>query len=246
MEVYIGLDDTDDIDSRGTGFLARQLGASLRQAGLAEVRGITRHQLLVSPRIPYTSHNSAACLAGQVLEADRDRAAAHCRDFLLAHSAPGADAGLCLATRREVEDAVVTFGERAKREVLSAEEALDLGARCGLLLQGLTGTGLGVIGALAGVGLCGGGNDGRFLWLEGLRELSGVHRAGDLLDQMPIAVIRTLQGGEVPPADLVEVGPWPRPLLSGGKAVLLVEETHGDESCQWRVLAKESVKHLSA
>lgn len=246
MEVYIGIDDTDAPDSRGTGFLARQLGVSLRQAGLVQVEGITRHQLLVSPRIPYTSHNSAACLAGRLEEADRDRAAAHCRDFLLAHSAPGSDAGLCLAARQEMDAAVVSFGERAKREVLSAEEALDLGARCGLLLQGLTGTGLGVIGALAGVGLCCGGDDGRFLWLEGLRELSGVHRAGDLLEQVPIAAIRTLQGEEVPPADLVEVGPWPRPLLSGGKAILLAEEAIGDESYQWRVLAKESVKHLSA
>lgn len=246
MQVYIGLDDTDDLDSRGTGFLARQLGASLRQAGLAEVVGVTRHQLLVSPRIPYTSHNSSACLTAVLGEADRDRAAAHCREFLLAHSAPEADAGLCLAARPEVEAAVVAFGGRAKREVLSADEALDLAARCGLLLQGLTGTGLGVIGALAGVGLCRGGDDGRFLWLEGLRELNGIHRAGDLMDRVHIAAIRTLQGEEVPPADLVEVGPWLRPLLRGGKAVLLVEEAVGDESCQWRVLAKESVKHLSA
>lgn len=246
MEVYIGVDDTDNIDSRGTGFLARQLGASLRQAGLAEVGGITRHQLLVSPRIPYTSHNSAACLAGRLREADREGVAAHCRDFLLAHSAPGADTGMCLAAHSEVSAAVVAFGQRAKRAVLSADEALALGARCGLLLEGLTGTGLGVIGALAGVGLCCGGEDGRFLWLEGLRELSGVYRAGDLLDQVPIAAIRTPQGKEVPPSGLVEVGPWPRPLLSGGQAVLLVEEAVGDEGCQWRVLAKESVKHLSA
>lgn len=246
MEVYIGVDDTDARDSRGTGFLARQLGASLRQAGLAEIRGITRHQLLVSPRIPYTSHNSAACLAGRLREADRVEAAAHCRDFVLAHSAPGSDAGLCLTARPEVSEAVLAFGARAKREVLSGEEALDLGARCGLLLQGLTGTGLGVIGALAGVGLCCGGEDGRFLWLEGLRELNGVYRADVLKELVPIAAVRTLQGEEIPPSDLVEVGTWPRPLLKGGGAVLLVEEKTSDENCQWRVLDKESVKHLSA
>jgi len=36
---------------------ARQLGERLAADGLAEVDGITRHQLLIDPRIPYTSHN---------------------------------------------------------------------------------------------------------------------------------------------------------------------------------------------
>jgi hypothetical protein len=246
MEIFIGLDDTDDLDSRGTGFLARQLGAGLHQAGLAQVEGVTRHQLLVSPRIPYTSHNSAACLSARLGGVDRERVGAYCRQFLLAHSAQGADAGLCVAAREEVDGEVLAFGVRAKKEVLEEGEALDLAGRCGLLLEGLTGTRLGVIGALAGVGLRSGGEDGRFLWLPGLRELSGVHCAAKLRDQLSLGAIRTLGGEEVPPSGLVEVGPWPRPLLRGGEAVLFVEEVRGDERCQWRVLDKEPLKNLSA
>jgi hypothetical protein len=58
--IYIGLDDTDNKTSRGTGRLARAIAESLAER--YAVRGITRHQLLVDPRVPYTSHNSSATL----------------------------------------------------------------------------------------------------------------------------------------------------------------------------------------
>ncbi|WP_041355139.1 hypothetical protein [Nitrosococcus halophilus] len=62
---FIGIDDTDNRESRGTGYRARTLGAQLEEKGLAILEGVTRHQLLVSPAIPYTSHNSAACYSYQ-------------------------------------------------------------------------------------------------------------------------------------------------------------------------------------
>ncbi len=58
--IYIGLDDTDNDDSRGTGRLARAIAGSL--SARFPVRGVSRHQLLVDPRIPYTSHNSSATI----------------------------------------------------------------------------------------------------------------------------------------------------------------------------------------
>ncbi len=54
--IYVGLDDTDNKTSRGTGYLARMVAASLSDR--FKVWGVTRHQLLVDPRVPYTSHNS--------------------------------------------------------------------------------------------------------------------------------------------------------------------------------------------
>ena len=62
MRYLIGVDDTDNLESRGTGHRVRQLANCLAQQELAQPLGITRHQLLVDPRIPYTSHNSSACL----------------------------------------------------------------------------------------------------------------------------------------------------------------------------------------
>ena len=62
MKILIAIDDTDNLESRGTGFRARELGLSLMQNGLANLISVTRHQLLFDRRIPYTSHNSSASL----------------------------------------------------------------------------------------------------------------------------------------------------------------------------------------
>ena len=58
--VFIGLDDTDTLESRGTGHLARQVAAVLSSDCF--VLGVTRHQLLLDSRVPYTAKNSSAAV----------------------------------------------------------------------------------------------------------------------------------------------------------------------------------------
>ena len=61
MKKYLGFDDTDVYDaSYGTGKLVCWLVEKLPRPCRAE--GVVRQQLLVHDVIPYTSHNSAACL----------------------------------------------------------------------------------------------------------------------------------------------------------------------------------------
>jgi hypothetical protein len=69
----------------------------------------------------------------------------------------------------------MVFAQRAKLKVLSIREAQQTAADTGVQLMGLTRTSGGIIGALAGLGLRRAGEDGRFLWLPSLRELSGVY-----------------------------------------------------------------------
>ena len=76
--LFIGLDDTDTLESRGTGHLARQIAAAL--ASDHTLLGVTRHQLLVDPRVPCTRNNSCAAI---VLNGDGNVDA----ESLLAHVA---------------------------------------------------------------------------------------------------------------------------------------------------------------
>jgi hypothetical protein len=99
-------------------------------------------------------------------------------------------------------------------------------------------------GSLATVGLRAAGNDGRFLWLTGLRELSGIYTPDQLRRATPIDLIQTIAGVDAPSTDRNVVGEWVRPLLKRGHAVLLVEEAQHDEY-EWRVIAKDVVKQLS-
>ena len=66
--LLICMDDTDSLDSPGTGEVLEELLARLAEEGLGRGSFITRHQLLVHPDIPYTSHNSSMC--SQVVAAD--------------------------------------------------------------------------------------------------------------------------------------------------------------------------------
>ena len=65
MKIFLGFDDTDTPDSdRGTGKLARGFENAIPYE--CRLHGVVRLQLLVDDNIPYTSHNSAACLAIEV------------------------------------------------------------------------------------------------------------------------------------------------------------------------------------
>jgi hypothetical protein len=239
MNLLIGIDDTDNLESRGTGYRVRQLANWLAENQVAVPRGITRHQLLVDPQIPYTSHNSSACLS---VESDSALLVWDaCREYLLRESAPGSDAGLCLATTEAVDKSVMRFGHRAKLEVLNMSEAKQIAAKSQLRLAGLTGTGGGIIGALAGVGLHRAGEDGRFLWLPGLRELRGAHPVAQICATSYIDRVCTLDGVDLTPETLVDVGEWVRPVLRNGKSTLYVEE-HNHE---WHILSRERIKNLS-
>jgi hypothetical protein len=213
----------------------------LAQKNLAQVLGITRHQLLVSPEIPYTSHNSSACLLLVASPEKEKEIWDTCCDFLLTESAPGSDAGLCLAQWETISVEVCAFGLHAKQVVLTQQQAEQTALNSQLRLQGLTGTNGGIIGALAGVGLHREGNDGRFLWLSGLRDLSGRLTVAEICARGHISCVRPLVGTNLSSETLVDVGEWVRPILRAGQAILYVEELNNE----WHILSKERIKSLS-
>jgi hypothetical protein len=163
------------------------------------------------------------------------------REFLLRESAAGSDAGLCLADWESVGKDALSFGCRAKAEVLTRPEAEQIASRSGIRWEGLTGTGGGVIGALAAIGLHRAGNDGRFLWLPGLRELKGKYLVAELIAQSHIERVCTLDYYELPAEETVDVGEWVRPILKNGQSTLYVEE----QNHEWHILPKEHLKNLS-
>jgi hypothetical protein len=239
MKYLIGIDDTDNLESRGTGYRVRELVEWLSDNNLAVPLGITRHQLLVDPRIPYTSHNSSACLAVDSDQAENLWNA--CRQFLLLTSADGSDVGLCLARWNSITEEVPAFGYRAKLEVLTLLEAQETASRSGIRREGLTGTGGGVVGALAGIGLHRAGNDGRFLWLPGLRRLKGKYPIEEIIARGHIERVCTVEDEELSLENIVDVGEWVRPVLRNGKSTLYVEE----QNHEWHILSKDRIKSLS-
>ncbi len=216
--IYIGLDDTDNLESRGTGQLARAIAQELRSD--FHVLGVTRHQLLFDPRVPYTSHNSSAaiCLQSEG-EVDLPALFERVQEIMLADFMPGSDPGLCIASHQAAE-ALVDFGRKAQSELVTQAEARALAEDKGILLAGLGGSQDGVIGALAAAGLAASGEDGRYILVGNSRNLLGLQEVSAILSA-GIAAVRMLDGA------LVEHGLVAseklRPARRGGQPVLYVE-----------------------
>ena len=217
--LLIGVDDTDNQESRGTGHLARQLAAECVRRGMTAL-GVTRHQFLVDPRIPYTSHNSGACVV--VACDDGPRAAEFAFDFVAERAAAGSDPGVCIAEASNVPEAVIALARAATRRVVEKDKALRLAAAAGLAVRELGGTGLGVVGAVASVGLRAEGNEGRFIDLPGLRDLPARVRA-EALTRLGIALEYPDSGPCPRPEDVYDTLGWVRPRLAAGRPVLPLE-----------------------
>lgn len=233
VQLLLGIDDTDVIGQKpGTGRLARDLGAYLQRQGLAQLVGVVRHQLLVDPRIPYTSHNSPACLMVTAAASAAQEIFDVAGGYIVTRCAPASDPGLCVVEHDKVEAQVVHFGQRASSEVVSKLEATTVASGQDLILQELGGTGDGIIGALAAVGLTAAGNAGRFLeWRGGLRDL-GERVAAAELRRRGIEILCIARDGEVVPSNaMITTGDWVRPRLLLGRPVLLVERTDGEWRC---------------
>jgi hypothetical protein len=239
MHYLLGVDDTDNLESRGTGHRVRQLADWLAENKIANPLGITRHQLLVDPQIPYTSHNSSACLSVETESPDDVWKSS--REFLLRESAEGSDAGLTLAQWDSISDEVLDFGRRAKLEVLTMPAAEQTASRSQIRCEGLTGTHGGIIGAVSAIGLHRAGNDGRFLWLPGLRDLKGKYQVSEVCTMGHIDRVCTLNNFDLQSTSIVDVGDWIRPILRDGKATLFVEENNHE----WHIISKEHIKKLS-
>ena len=246
MHILIGIDDTDNKDSRGTGFRARQLGKFIEVKGLGEILGISRHQLYIHDLIPYTSKNSSACL--DVNNAyDFDELYNFCRKFLLEDSAPGSDAGLAMAEISKISAEIMNWGNRAKVEVLNKTGAYEHALRNNISLEGLTGDKGGIIGSLAAIGLRKGGNDGRFIWLKGkeLRDITGIYSKQELIKILHIDDVITEKFDSINNDENILIGDWIRPVLKQSKIYIFVEKVKNNGKYNWKIKSKDFVRNIS-
>jgi tRNA(Ile2) C34 agmatinyltransferase TiaS len=218
MQYFIGMDDTDTLESTGTGHLARTLAGALAGDFGLTVNGVTRHQLLEDERVPKTAKNSCAALH---LESEPDLSieeiAAFARQWMLGYFQPGSDPGLCVA--KQVPDEIVAFGQRAQREFLFQQEPRQLAAQHGLFLEGLGGSQDGVIGALAAVGLAASGSDGRYVLVGSIRDLQGLLPVPAVLAAGVVSV-QTLDGETVEQGQVL--ADKLRPARRNGQPILFV------------------------
>lgn len=221
MKIYLGFDDTDTHDSLyGTGKLVRWFQRAL-PAG-CDCLGVVRQQLFVCDEIPFTSHNSAACLIADVpdpnlLDEIIEKAVHHLEHYAV----DGSDPGLCVVTEFESSiPSLIDFGHLCTHSVAAQRQAIE--AAQNVHLSGHGGTNDGIIGAVAAVGLTVSGWSGRFIEFGDLRNLPEAVTVAKLND-MGIEVVSMERDARVPaPDDLVFTNGWLRPRLVGYLPALFV------------------------
>ena len=77
--------------------------------------------------------------------------------------------------------------------------------------------------------------------IPGLRELKGAYPVAQICSSGHIDRVCTLDGTDLTPETLIDVGERVRPVLRGGQATLFVEE----QNQEWDLHSKERIKSLS-
>jgi hypothetical protein len=248
MKILVCIDDTDNLESRGTGQLSQLFAEAIEKKGWGACTSISRHQLFVHEDIPYTSHNSSMCFKATIDEKTLQPLIDFMQKGLVVESAPGSDAGLCVAVDNEELDKqrLMAYGNSAKNTVLNKTMAYELASDLGVHLSEHGGTGDGIIGALAGVGLRLGGNDGRFRgWYHFDKSGSSIGVEA-LCNHSFVDVVKPLDGAPLDMDQSVLLGDDKVKIIhQGGRQVLPVEAVQDSSgSPAWVTLAKDRIKQL--
>lgn len=236
MIFYLGIDDTGQPGKAGTDQNALALGLHLQSRKLARLVHVSTHTLVAANEIPGSSLNQAYCLtldgeAHVLREIDMES-----RVYLMRNSAAGSNPGFALAARPQVNERVLNWGKACQSLTLERREALDLARSQGITAAGFTGSGSGVIGALAAVGLRFSGFDGWITWLPGLPELKGVMTFSEILQISTFDYVKSLRGRTPDFRDRINLGDHVMPLLYEGRTVLLLAPAPRSADWEWTAL----------
>lgn len=197
--------------------------------GMAKGGFVTRHQLYICDEIAYTSHNSSMCCE---LETECPKeVAVFAASYLEKECAEGSDPGLCLYIPGDSAQTALleTFGKRAQQEVLTKKEAYALAEQIGASLH-LTehgGTGEGIIGALAGVGLRLNGSDGRIKGKIFPEQPGEILTVADFCTKYNICQIASPNGEIAAPTELVRFDDVTKAILLNHAVTIPASKTDG-------------------
>ncbi len=231
MNYLISIDDTDDMTKEvSTGGIAEMIGRRLVEAGAVMREGISRHQLLLDGHIEYTSHNSSMCIEIESDLLDIGRIMDIGQEIIKENMSAAADPGIavCCADELPSPERLIAFGFDAKKRVITKDEAYSLAAEydC-VLLKELGGTGIGVIGALAGIGLRLSRCDGSVRGKKCKKFAGQTVSAGEICGRCGVDMVICVDGTVVPDDAPVMVDEFVKLMFFDGHMCCMVRRADG-------------------
>ena len=245
MIFYLGLDDTGKPGSAGTAELALELGRYLESRSLARLMYISAHPLLPAGEIPGSSENTAYCLTLEGEKQNLHEIELESRVYIMRNAKPGASAGFALAQSDNITKRILSFAQACRSLEMERRDALQLGRESGIAIVGFTGTGRGVIGALAAIGWRWQGSDGTINWMPGLSTIKGVMPLNAILENCKFDLIKSVRGKTPLFEDRIQLGNNPVPLLKNDRTLLLLEAAPRSADWEWNAVGIAEVPRMT-
>ena len=164
----------------------------LHARGLARLEYVSAHRLLPpGEEIPESTVNQAYCLTLEAEALHRRDIDMESRVFVNRNFNAGANPGIALAQRDQVNQRILSFAKACRMLVMERSDAVDLARASGITTTTFTGNGNGVIGALAAIGWRWQGSDGTITWLPGLAQLHGVMTFSEVLQHCSFDYVKS-------------------------------------------------------
>ncbi len=245
MRLLVCIDDTDSKTSeKGTGAIADDIRRMIRNHFGVTPSFVSRHQLLIHPNVPYTSHNSSMCFGVELPEDRYEELVEQTREIVSTESDPESDPGLAIANIDTVDvKQIVDYGKECKRRLMTKADAYQVAKQAGFFLEELGGTGDGVIGAAAGIGLRLWGFDGTMKGKPKDLEPGHVYDLSELTKSRFIERVVTEDGSPIPEDGKLRLPNKTKVAVYEGILSMFVEPDPEEEGF-WSPLDRERAKHF--
>lgn len=164
MKICVAIDDSRQLDGAKAGETASILTKFIEENGWGKSAIPSRHRLYSNPATGCKKHNTARSFSADIGEQYLEEFIAYACNLIKSTGSADSNAGLAVIVPEQMEntEGLIDYAYRVKEELVGRNEALELSRNPGIYLYALSGSGQGIIGALAGAGLRLTGNDGQF------------------------------------------------------------------------------------
>lgn len=228
IKIYVAIDDSRQLDGGKAGVTASLLTKAIEDNGWGTASIPSRHRLYPHPGTGCKKHNTARSFSADIKEENLDEFIDYACNMIKANATPDSNSGLAVAVPEQMEntDELIEYAYKAKEEMVSKAEALELAKKPGLYLFELSGSGQGIIGALAGAGLNMTGNDGQFRGkLELSKEEYYIATVKEIIEKTYVQQVKNMDLEIIGEDEYVRMGEKVKVVLLDNKYTLMVFPT---------------------
>ncbi|HCF51168.1 MAG TPA: hypothetical protein DER60_12855 [Syntrophomonas sp.] len=228
MNIFIGIDDSRQLDGFKAGETASLLARAIEDNGWGKSKIPSRHRLHTHPDIGYKKHNTARSFSANIEEQYLEALIEYACAMIKSNVAPDSNTGLAIVIpeRMANPDDLITYAYRVKEKFVSKDESLELAKMPGIYLFELSGNGKGIIGALAGAGLRFTGNDGQF---RGKLKLGNeeyyIATVKEIIEKTYVEQVKNMDFGNLDNNEYVRMGEKVKVVLLDHRYTLMVFPT---------------------